>query len=487
VEPVCLDEVVVSETRAPRKSTAKDEAHPVGSSRNGRPKVTFLTQLFYPELVSSGQTLTELAEELVELGVEVDVVCGPPTVVSRNKAPRVLTHHGIRIRRVWGTRFPKLSPLGKLLNLASFAAAAAARVLSDWRRTPLLVVTNPPFLPAAGLLSSLLYRRPYIFLVFDVYPDVGFATGVLRQGGLVSRLWDLANQFFYRQARAVVVLGRCMARKVRSQRKLGRGRDHRLHTIHVWADDRRIQPMQREGSPLLTQWGLEDKFVVQYSGNMGRIHDMQTIMEGVRRLADHRDIHFQFIGQGQKRGAMEAYAREHRLANCSFHEYVPRDLLSASLAVADVGVLSLDRGQAGLAVPSKLYGIMASGRPTIAVIEKRSEAARVILEERCGRVVAPGDGAGFVRAVLSLKQDPELCCEMGERANRALRSRYSLRAAAKQYADLIRLLQPRSTTMTHALAFAAPAMGVTSHETESDSPPKQPPVRLVAPDLVDVA
>lgn len=413
-----------------------------GVGNNGRAAVTFLTQLFYPELVSTGQTLTELAEELVDLGVEVDVICGPPTVISVEKvAPRV-THHGIKIQRVWGTRFPKLSLPGKLLNLVSFAVAASLRVLRDPRRTPLLVVTNPPFLAAAGLLAWVLRRRPYIFLVFDVYPDVAFAAGLIRRDGLVSRLWDVVNRFLYGGARAVVVLGRCMAEVVRSARKLGPRHPERLHVIHVWCDDRRIHPRPRQQSPLLARWALEDKFVVQYSGNMGRLHDMQTILEGARRLSAHQDIHFQFIGRGQKRGAMEAYVREHGLLNCSFHDYLPRDLLGLSLAVADVGVLSLARGQSGLAVPSKLFATMAAGRPAIAVIEEESEAARVISEEGCGCVVAPGDAAGFAGAVLALKEDPALCKAMGERAARALRSRYSLRAAAERYAHLIRSLQP---------------------------------------------
>jgi colanic acid biosynthesis glycosyl transferase WcaI len=420
---------------------ASSPAHPLTCSAA---QVTFLTQLFYPELVSTGQTLTELAEELVELGVDVDVICGPPTVVSRAEVPALLSHQGITVRRVWGTRFPKLSLPGKLLNLVSFAAATCVRVLADNRRTPLLVVTNPPFLAAVGVLARWLWRRPYIFVVFDVYPDVGFASGVIRPGGLVSGLWDVANRLFYRQASAVVVLGECMAQVVQSPRKLGHRHRDRLHIIHIWADDRRIHPMPRDRSPLLARWGLADRFVLQYSGNMGRIHDMETILEGARRLASQRDIHFQFIGDGHKRAGMEAYVRQHNLGNCSFHDYVPREELSASLAVASVGVLSLARGQAGLAVPSKLFAVMAAGRPVIAVIEEQSEAARIVREEGCGYVIAPGDVSGFVDAVLRLKAGPQLAKEMGDRANHAVRLRYSLRAAAKRYAYLIRSLQPVS-------------------------------------------
>ena len=419
-----------------------------GSSSEGdrrhQPAVTILSQLFYPEMVSTGQNLTELAEELVKLGIGVDVICGPPTIVSGQKAPREIVHEGVRVRRVWGTKFGKLSLIGKILNLVSFGASATSRVLADRRQTPLLIVTNPPFLAIAGVLARLVRRRPYIFLIHDVYPDVGFPTGAIRRGGLVCRAWDAANRLMYRRAHAVIVLGRCMAEVVRSERKLGRGGKGRLYTIPVWADDRRIRPMPRSRSPLLARWGLGGKFVVQYSGNMGRIHDMRTIVEGARILSGDKDVHFQFIGAGHARGWVEAYVTEHGLENCSFEGYVSREELGESLAVANVGVLSLARGHAGLAVPSKLYGILAAGRPAVAIMESESEAARVIREERCGVVVAPGDARGFANAISLLKDDTELRRAMGERGYRALRARYTLASAAAQYARVVLSLQPKA-------------------------------------------
>ena len=134
------------------------------------PKVLVLCQLFYPELVSTGQTLTELCEQLVPLGVDVHVVCGPPTVLNRkSKTPKYIEYNGIHIRRVWGTRFPKLNLIGRIVNQLTFAVSVFFYLLFHRPRKPILVLTNPPFLAVScAILRALKIGEPYIYLVFDV-------------------------------------------------------------------------------------------------------------------------------------------------------------------------------------------------------------------------------------------------------------------------------------------------------------------------------
>lgn len=407
------------------------------------PKILLLCQLFYPELVSTGQTLTELAEELVELGVDVEVLCGPPTVLGRKKkVPRFIEHKGIRIRRVWGTRLPKLSLFGKLINQLTFAFSIFLHLLFHRPDRPILVVTNPPFLGViCAILKKLRICRAYIFLIFDVYPDMAVELGILRRNGFIHRIWNRLNRFQYRNADKVIVLGDRMREIVCAEDKLGPVRNGRLHTIHVWSDDRAILPKPRSASKLASKWRLADKFVVQYSGNMARYHDMETVADTILLLRDNPYIHFQFVGEGSKKQFLRDFASKHNLTNCSFETYVPRDRLGDSLAAASVGLVTLANGQTGLAVPSKMFGIMAAARPVLAVMPPDCEAAQMINTFGFGIVVANADAEGLAQAITTLTHDTETYKQMSQRADRTLRENYSLHLAAQKYRDVIASVQ----------------------------------------------
>mgnify|MGYP002333275052 CR=1 FL=1 len=131
------------------------------------PKLLVLCQLFYPELISTGQTLTELCEELADMGVDIKVVCGPPTIVDRKtQIPNYIEYRGIRIKRVWGTRFPKFNILGNLINQVTFAFSSFIHLLRDASKAPVLVLTNPPFLGIVCALLQMVRKKPYIYLIF---------------------------------------------------------------------------------------------------------------------------------------------------------------------------------------------------------------------------------------------------------------------------------------------------------------------------------
>jgi len=405
-----------------------------------RTEILLLCQLFYPELVSTGQTLTELAEELVASGVDVEVVCGPPTIVAADRRlPRNMVHNGIRIHRVWGTRFPKLSFLGRVINQLTFTCSVFLHLLVHHSRKPILVLTNPPFLAVTcALLKVLRLGGAYIFLIFDVYPDTAIRLGVLKEQGVVARLWERVNRFVFRHASAMVVIGRCMYEVIR--RKAAHLRcplNGELRAIHMWSDDRNIASAKGGENPLVDRFGTRGKFVVEYSGNMGRFHDMETIMEAAERLKDIDDIVFLFVGEGHKKAWMMHFAAEKGLRNCQFHTYVPREELGQLLALGDLGLVSLVDGQEGLSVPSKSFGIMAAGRPIVAVMSPASEIARIIAEEECGAVVRPGDSQALADSILAFHQNRAVCELAGERSARAIRARYNLHDAAKEYRSLI--------------------------------------------------
>lgn len=411
-------------------------------NHNPAPRVLILTHLFYPELVATGQNLTELGEGLANLGVDIEVICAPPTILGREEpVPKFLVYHGMKIRRVWATNFPKLFFLGMLLNHLSFAVSAFFYLLFHSSHRPLLVVTNPPFLGIISALLKLMKGTPFIYLVHDVYPDTPIKLGVMSKNGLVSKVWVRLNRFILKQAAEIIVIGRCMQGIILEKGGGGDNLSQKVRMIPVWGDERNIQPVRRDENPFIKKWNLEGKFVVSYSGNMGRAHDMETIMAAAKEMAGNPDIVFVFIGDGYKKKWMKKYAQTANLTNCQFHNYVDRADLRYSISCAHVGLVSLLPGQEGLSVPSKVFSLLCAGVPAIGIMTPKSEIAAVIKENDCGLVVEPGDVKGLVIAINKLYQQPEIREKKGWQGREAISRKYNLEKSCQKYKSVISELQ----------------------------------------------
>jgi len=410
------------------------------SSDTRRLEVLVVCQLFYPELVSTGQTLTELAEQLAEQGVDVEVLCGPPTILGRGqRIAKRLEHRGIHIHRLWGTAFPKLSLAGRIVNQLSFTCSVFLHLLLRRPKKPILVLTNPPFLAiVCAVLHVLRLGPPYLYLIFDVYPETAVRLGLLGEHSWLARAWERLNLFVCRHASAIIVIGRCMKDVI--GRKLQRGGvmvNGNLHHIHVWCDDKAIRPVPRRANPLAKTFDVAGKFVVGYFGNMGRFHDVETIMGAAERLRREREIVFLLVGEGHKKKWAMDYARENRLDNCHFKGYVGREQLSCLLSLADVGLVSLLNGQEGLSVPSKTFGLMAAAVPVAAVVPCASEIARIVREQGCGFRIEPGRKEDLAKEILRLRSNRKALRTMGANGLRAIRRNYSIERASVCYLDLL--------------------------------------------------
>jgi glycosyltransferase involved in cell wall biosynthesis len=213
----------------------------------------------------------------------------------------------------------------------------------------------------------------------------------------------------------------------------------KVQFIHLWSDDKNIEHISKDKNPLVKKWGLEGKFVLGYFGNMGRFHDIETIMQADKVIhKENSDIIFLFVGEGYKKELAIKYANKWGLSNCQFHHYVSREELKYSLSSADVGLVCLLKGQEGLSVPSKTFGLMAANIPIIAVMPGKSEIALIIKEENCGLVTKPGDVMTLVEAIYSLYRNPQKLKSMSENARKAIDLKYNLNLAAQKYYDIIR-------------------------------------------------
>jgi colanic acid biosynthesis glycosyl transferase WcaI len=213
--------------------------------------------------------------------------------------------------------------------------------------------------------------------------------------------------------------------------------------IPNWCGDEEVSPIGHRDNPLRREWGLAHRFVVGYSGNLGRAHEFDTALGAAEHLRDSPDIVFLFIGGGNKLDALARHVKERRLDHLfRFLPYQERSALRHSLGVADLHWISLKPELEGLIVPSKFYGIAAAGRPVIAITAGDGEIARLVRRHQCGIVVEPGDGRAFGDALRRLAAEPDRLAEMGSRARAMLDEHFSRRQAFERWRSLLESIAP---------------------------------------------
>ena len=394
-------------------------------------RFALLCQHFYPEMVSTGIHMTELATRLAELGWDVTAYTARPSWGSEldAEAPARLSYRGVSIVRV-----PTLGrQQGGLPSRGAFAVSfALSSAWLLWRRRrehhALVITTNPPFLGIVGWLYSVLARTPYLLIVYDVYPEIVVNLGVVSPDSIIAGVWTRLTRAILRRASTVVVIGRDMADIVRS--KLPVERHDRVVLIPNWSDEREVRPLARNENPFVEEHGLGDRFVIQYAGRFGRTHNLEPLGDAARLLAD-TDAYLQFIGEGPKKATLMRMTAG--LENVAFLPYQPMEALAGMLSAADVSVVCLEDGFTGLSVPSKTYGIIASGRPVLGLMDRGSEIGRMIEETGCGIVLEHASGEEVAAALRELIEDPERREAMGRAGRAAFLEGYTLERSSRAY------------------------------------------------------
>lgn len=385
-------------------------------------KLIFVNRYFHPDYSATSQMLSGIAFALAADGHDVHVV----TSRQRYDAPSDVLpasemSAGVAITRVWTSRFGRTNLVGRSFDYLTFYLTSAIALWRLARRGDVIIAKTDP--PMMSVLASPIahWRRAHLVnWLQDIFPEVAEGLGMSRGPlsrlafGAMRRLRDRS----LRAADANVVLGERMAERLE-----GLGIDaERTIIVPNWADGTLITPVDPARNALRREWGFADKFVVAYSGNLGRAHDVATMLDAValteRSAIAHR-MAWLFIGGGAQLASMKEQAMARGLSTISFKPYQPAERLAESLSVADVHLVSLRPELEGLIVPSKLYGIAAAGKATIFIGDADGEIARVLGRFDAGMRVAQGDGDALARAVLALAAEPGRCAEMGSNARRA--------------------------------------------------------------------
>jgi colanic acid biosynthesis glycosyl transferase WcaI len=404
--------------------------------RSAARRIIFLNRFFFPDHSATSQILTDLAVHLAGYGIDVRVVTSRQRYDDPHAhLPETEAIGRVAIHRVSTTRFGRSALIGRGLDYLSFYTAACRCALAWAKPGDVLVAkTDPPLLSVAAMQAAKRRGLHLVNWLQDLYPEVAAALGVPFIKGPLGRGLLQLRDASLRAATVNVVVGERMAEIVRA-----RGiAPERIRVIPNWCDDGEIQPVARLDNPLRREWALGDRFVVGYSGNLGRGHEYETVLAAAERLRGDRRLCFLFVGGGNKSVELAHSVRERGLDHLfRFLPYQERRVLRLSLGVPDVHLISLRPELEGLIVPSKLYGIAAAGRPIVAVTARDGEIAGLVRRHDCGIVVEPGEGELLADTLSCLRADPGRLAEMGRRARAMLDARFTRQNAFQRWRSLI--------------------------------------------------
>ncbi|MBZ5639679.1 MAG: glycosyltransferase family 4 protein [Acidobacteriia bacterium] len=394
--------------------------------------IVLLNQYYAPDDAATAQILADLGVGLARAGHSVSAICSSRSYACpARRYPLSETLDGVRVRRAWSSAFGRRTRIGRALDYATFLAGAAGRLALVERPDVIVSLSTPPLVAGLGAAFARLRRARTLFWVMDVYPDLAFELGALRPGSPIGRLASRVSDWILSASDRVVALDDAMAARLRLHS------DVKVAVIPNWADGVAIRPLDPETSSLRKAWGWSERFVVLYSGNMGLAHEFGTVLDAAEALRDRSRVLFAFVGGGPRRDEVQEAVRHRGLSNVEFRPYVPRDRLGDSLAAGDVHLVTLREGMAGMLVPSKIYGILAAGRPTLYVGPPEGEIAEIAARSTCGRRIAPGNARALADAVIEYAEDETRRRSDGESARRLFEERYTKEGGLARFQRLL--------------------------------------------------
>jgi colanic acid biosynthesis glycosyl transferase WcaI len=401
-------------------------------------RLIIVSEVYFPDEQGTAYYISKLADGLAK-DYAITVLCGYPTVTARgNQVLEKETLNDVSIERCRGTTFNKDNLLLRLVNLSTLSVRVFLRLFRVLRGNDVVIVVNGPHpLPYLTRVVCFFRRAKCILRIDDVYPEALVATGVLSEKSMAARFLGSLNTLLYRGVDRLVVLGRDM--QALAGKRTRNGADH-IRIIHNWGDVDTVFPKSKATNPLLNELGLQDRFVVSCAGNMGRAQAIEVMFDAITQLRTNDAIHFLFVGSGAKRPWMEKQIKERSLPNVTLLDQRPRIDQENFLNACDIAMASLMPGMAGAGVPSRMYNIMAAGKPIIAIAEPDSELSLVVQEEQIGWVVAPDDPERLAEVILEAYSDKETLQFMGKRARKAAEQKYSREKIIQDYREFIKLL-----------------------------------------------
>lgn len=365
-------------------------------------KIIFVINYFYPDLASTGQLMTELCLDL-QHDFDITVIAAQPGYAGEEiKAKKIFEVDYLENIKVVRLRLPKVdktSKLSRMKYIFSYFILANIALLKE-KADIIYTISQPPILGGLiGTIGKFIKRSKHVYNIQDFNPEQAEAISYTNKQFIleVARAIDKLNCQYADQ---IVVVGHDMAETLKKRFNNKKVPNHVV--INNWTNEKEIVPLDKNElhvAEFLERHNLADKFIVMYSGNLGLYYDLENIIKVTNEFRNYKDLVFVFIGEGAVKKQMQQYVKENRIENVLFLPYQPKESIKYSLNAADVHFVVNQKGIKGVSVPSKIYGVMAAGKPILGVLEQGSEAQLLIDKSNCGVVVEPKDYKGIVEAI----------------------------------------------------------------------------------------
>ncbi|MBZ5749053.1 glycosyltransferase family 4 protein [Metabacillus rhizolycopersici] len=366
-------------------------------------KITFVINYFYPDLASTGQLMTELCLDL-QHDFDITVVAAQPGYAGEkaNTSKLFEVNHleNVKVTRIRLPEVDKTSKVSRLKYILSYFILANIALLREKKIDIIYTISQPPVLGGLiGTIGKLFKRTKHVYNIQDFNPEQAEAVSYTDKQ-IVFKIAKSIDKLNCRYSDHIVLVGNDMAETLKKRFDYNNVPIHSV--INNWTNEDQITPLDKNNSEVdkfLNEHNLKDKFIVMYSGNLGLYYDLENIIKITKTFKDYSDLVFLFIGEGAVKEGMQQFTKENNIKNVLFLPYQPKDFIKYSLNAADVHLVVNQKGIKGVSVPSKIYGVMAAGKPILGVLEQGSEAQRLIDESNSGVVVEPQDYQGIIDSI----------------------------------------------------------------------------------------
>ena len=409
---------------------------PPNRSRKTAATLLIFTQTYPPDPAAVGQHFADAASELARRGHCVVVfTAGSGYNDPKLRYPsREFAPDGVEVRRFPFSSLGKRNMFMRAVGAVNFMVQCFARALFTPKLKGMLVSTSPPLIGVVAALAGMIRGVPYGYWAMDLNPDQLIALGNIREKGLLAKTLEAFNRFILRRARIIVALDDLMASRLHSRD----AHSAEIAVIPPWSPDAALSPVPRDSNAFRSELRVGNDFVVMYSGNHTSANPLDTLLDAAVQLNDRSDVKFVFVGDGVAKRKVEQYIRDHALTNTFSLPYQPRESLNASLSAADVHVVTLGDGFAGIIHPCKVYGAMAVARPLLYFGPSTSHLSDLISRYGIGWRVSHGDVAGAVARIRAIAAMPaEELEQIGKKARAALLRDLSPEILCGRFCDLV--------------------------------------------------
>jgi colanic acid biosynthesis glycosyl transferase WcaI len=392
-------------------------------------RVLILNHLFYPDQTALSQIITDLSLGLSEKGWSVEIVCSRHQQIKSIEAFNYQQFQNISINYVRGSNFGKAHLIGRLVDYITFNFFALLKAVSLKRFDVVIVTTAPPFLGLIGLVVKLFHKSKLVYNIQDLYPHTAVQLGVLKNKSLIM-IFEALLKMIFKYSDQVIAIGEDMAVKINEVYPKAK-----IDIIHNWANGDEIYPIKKEDNIFINKNGFSGKFLIIYSGNYGLAHEFDAFIDAAEELKLCQNIHFVFIGDGNYRDRIHQEVSRKRLFNVSLLPYQPKSVLKYSLAAADIALVSLTKGLEGCIVPSKIYGLMASGKSILFLGSRLSCISQILETAQCGFTVESSDE--IVKYILQQYNDQEITEKFGKNSRAYFETNFNRTLAVEKYHSIL--------------------------------------------------